>query len=303
MKKSHMIFVLLGSLALLGFGNLQGSQAPPFDPTKCQRELEVMKGILRTTLDFAMKEYSGGETSVMKGYFKMGPGFLNPGNITAFYLAGQGAVFTIPASTIRSSFLRRGEHMKIAIGPEEFDLGEFNDAMADLRNEMKDLSEELSSLGKEMSADQVVSPLPPPPPEPPSPGQVPPPAPYKIKEKNSKKLNGKEVDLQKKLSDLQDRAKKRQEEFEASKAKFRANLEQIKGVLVEALANHGDSLSTVKPHEFINLVIVDEGGGWLANDSEGKREIISVQKSIIADYKAGRLTPEEFKQKVLNYIN
>ncbi len=249
-----------------------------------------MKGILRTTLDFAGKEYSSGETGVTRGRFNMGPAFLNSGSLTAFYLAGQGAVFTIPASTIRGSFLRHGEHMKIAIGPEELDLGEFNDAMADLQDEMKDLSEELSSLGKEMSADQVVSPLPPPPPQPPSPGQAPPPAPNKIKEKNAKKLNGKEVDLQKKLADLQDRAKQRQEEFEARKAKFRANLEQIRGLLIEVLANHGDSLTTVKPHEFINLVIVDEGGGWLANDAEGKREIISVQKSIIADYKAGRLT-------------
>ena len=166
MKKSHLVIVLFASLALFGFENLLGSQTPPFDPTKCQRELEVMKGILRTTLDFAGKEYSGGETSGMKGRFKIGPEFLNPGNITAFYLAGQGAVFTIPASTIRNSFLRHGEHMKIAIGPEELDLGEFNEAMADLQDEMGDLSEELSSLGKEMSAntDQVVSPLPPPPP-------------------------------------------------------------------------------------------------------------------------------------------
>lgn len=303
MKKCHSLVVLLGSLTLFGFANLQGPRTPPFDSTKCQRELEVMKGILRTTLDFAGKEYSSGETGVVKGRFYIGPAFLNPGNLTAFYLAGQGAVFTIPASTIRSSFLRQGKHMNIAIGPDELDLGEFNEAMADLQDEMKDLSEELSSLGKELSADPVASPLPPTPPEPPSPGQTPSPRPGKIKEKEAKKLNGKEVDLQKKLANLQDKAKKRQDEFEARKAKFRANLDQIRGLLIEVLANHGDSLTTLKPHEFINLVIVDEGGGWLANDAEGKREIISVQKSIISDYKAGRLTLAEFKQKVLNYID
>jgi F0F1-type ATP synthase assembly protein I len=305
MKKNYLVFVFFTGIAFLGFKNLQGSQTLPFDSKKCQRELEVMKGILRTTLDFAGQEFSGGETSVTRGRFKMGPVFINPGNMTAFYLAGQGAVISIPASTIQNSYFRQGGHMNIAVGPEELDLGEFNEAMADLQEEMGDLSEELSSLGKEMSvkiANQVISSFPPPPPESPNAGQAPPLTPDKMKGKDSKKYNGLEADLKKKLSALQEKAKKRQEEFEARKAKFRANLEQVKGVLIEALANHGDSLTTVKPHEFINLVIVDEGGGWLANDADGRREIISVQKSIISEYKAGRLTLEEFKQKVLNYI-
>ena len=124
-----------------------------------------------------------------------------------------------------------------------------------------------------------------------------------MKEKDAKRLSGKEADLQKKLRDLQDKAKARQEELESKKAKFRSNLEQVKGVLVQTLANYGDSLTTVKPQEFINLVIVDEDGSWLTGNAEGKREIISVQKSIISDYKTGRLTLEEFKHKVLNYVN
>ena len=110
-------------------------------------------------------------------------------------------------------------------------MGEFNEAMTDLHEEMEDLSNELSSLGRELSiriTDQVVTPLPPRPPEPPSPGQPPPPpTPNKLKEKDAKKLNGKESDLQKKLADLQDRAKKRQEEFEAEKPIFRVNVEQV----------------------------------------------------------------------------
>jgi hypothetical protein len=35
----------------------------------------------------------------------------------------------------------------------------------------------------------------------------------------------------------------------------------------------------------------------------GQREIISVQKSTITDYKAGRLTLDGFKAKVLVYSN
>ena len=76
---------------------------------------------------------------------------------------------------------------------------------------------------------------------------------------------------------------------------------------MEAMANHGDSLTVVKPGEYVNVVIIDEGSRWfaLADDSgdRAQREILSVQKSVITDYKTGKLSMEAFKQKVLNYVN
>ena len=312
MRKGHLILVIFVSLALLGLGSLHGSQTFLFDTKKCQRELEVMKGILQTTLEFVAKEFSGDDAGVKRGRFEWGPMLSSSDSITTFYLAGQGAVFTIPASAVRGPH-RYGDRLKVAFGPESFDMGDFHFAMADLQAEMGDLNEQLEALGEQLGPEIVakvqaanahaVPAVPPAPPQPPNPPVPPPPPSQYRSEKDIKKVPGKEADLQKKLSDLQDKVKKRQEEIDSRKAKFRENLGQVKSVLIEALASHGDSLTTVKNNEYINLVFVDEGGGWLTDDPAGKREVISVQKSTIADYKAGKLTLEAFKQKVLDYFN
>jgi hypothetical protein len=107
------------SLVLLGLGSLQGSQTFPFDAKKCQRELEVMKGILQTTVDFVAKELSGVDGGTKKSRFEFGPIIWNSERITAFYLAGQGAVFTIPASAVRSPH-RYADRVKMAFGTEVY---------------------------------------------------------------------------------------------------------------------------------------------------------------------------------------
>jgi hypothetical protein len=114
-----------------------------------------------------------------------------------------------------------------------------------------------------------------------------------------------EKQLRLKLAELQDKVKQRGEEEEARQAKFRESLSQLKTFLMEAIANHGDSLTVVKPGEYVNLVIVDETNRWFGDDSSDRaqREILSVQKSVITDYKAGKLSLDAFKQKVLNYVN
>ena len=47
--------------------------------------------------------------------------------------------------------------------------------------------------------------------------------------------------------------KQRGAEEEARQAKFRESLSQLKVFLMEAMANHGDSLTVVKPGEYVNL--------------------------------------------------
>jgi hypothetical protein len=95
------------------------------------------------------------------------------------------------------------------------------------------------------------------------------------------------------------------EEMEANREKFMAALVQIKAYLIEALANHGDSLTTVKPNEYISLVItIDDFEGFSFADeggSRGRQEIVSVQKSWITDYNTGKLTLDAFKLKALQY--
>ena len=102
--------------------------------------------------------------------------------------------------------------------------------------------------------------------------------------------------------------KVRREETEKQNQKLQELLTQLKGYLIEALANYGDSLTVVKPNEYINLVITTDTDSYVLlngsaeiGGSRSAREIISVQRSVITDYKAGRITLDGFKQKVLQY--
>jgi hypothetical protein len=71
----------------------------------------------------------------------------------------------------------------------------------------------------------------------------------------------------------------------------------IKRLLVDTLANHGESLSVLKPDEYINLVLVSQTP---SRDASGRNAgVISARKSWITDYKAGKMTLEEFREKVL----
>ena len=93
--------------------------------------------------------------------------------------------------------------------------------------------------------------------------------------------------------------KKAREATEENRKKFLQSLEKVKGNLLEALANHGDSITTLPPNEHINLVLLtDDFGG---DRAQSRQEVISVQKSWITEYKAGKLTMDGFKQKVLQY--
>jgi hypothetical protein len=119
------------------------------------------------------------------------------------------------------------------------------------------------------------------------------------------------------LREYQDKVKERRKASELREKAYQELLTQAKMHLIEAIANHGDSLTHVKPEEYINLVLTSGRGGgamligelygdtveYASAGSRTGREIISVQKSYITDYKAGRLTLEGFKQKVLQYFD
>jgi len=86
MKKQ--VAVIFITLSLGAFSWAQGTQ-DPFDVKKSREELEIMKGILNTTISFIAE--SDSQMNIQR----------NP-NIDAFYLAGQGAVFVIPISSFRA---------------------------------------------------------------------------------------------------------------------------------------------------------------------------------------------------------
>lgn len=253
-------------LIFLGISSWAQETKAPFDVKKSREELEIMKGILSTTLTFVARS---SHDSSARWRFP---------NIDAFYLASQGAVFVIPTSTIRiliNSPQSSNEYFSSEMAEE---ISRYSQAIA--QEAMGAAAEGLRQSG---FADSMV----------PQPAQPP-----GTQQQNRERVEVDREELRKRVEEFQARAKKSREEAEARRQKLLEVLSQIRIHLVEALANYGDSITTVKPDEFINLVLVTDD-----LENRGKRsDIISAQKSWITDYKSGKLSLEGFKQKALQYV-
>jgi prefoldin subunit 5 len=315
MRRFFAIVILGLNLGLLSWGLAQGTRSDLFDQRKVDQELEIMKGILGTTLDFAVQDLqaSSADKTTAERRFEHPWG---SSNISGFYLYGQGATFVIPTSQMALQWHRPGRiAMDLgALGIGSADYAEAmeaaQEAMQEAQEELVDVQEELRDQmqeAEEASAPAVAQPAPPPPPPPPAvaPAAPPRPATPVVRATPAPQPKPDEETIRKRLAAAQEKVKKRQEFLEQRRQKFQQALAQLKVHLIEALANHGDSLTTVKPNEYINLVLSTDMGGALLGGGGGgsERDIISVQRSVVSDYKAGRLTLEAFKQKVLQYSN
>jgi len=292
---------IAGMSMLLFLGTFSWGQGTKesFDVKKSKEELEIMKGILNTTLTFFIQNTQ-----------KDGPR-QRFSSLNAFYLAGQGAVFVIPTyrfygtSPIVTPF---------SLGPE------FSEQMASLSRQLGEYGREVGAEAARQAltaryfaggAGGIAAPAPPAPPAPPaSPAPLVLPAPSTQSGSSTAEKPAKpekperparpELDrdkLQKAIEDAQERVKKSREEAEANREKLLQSLSEVKVYLIEALANYGDSLTTVKPEEYINIVILADNFDL----QSARSDVISARKSWITDYKAGRLNLEGFKQKVIQY--
>jgi len=103
------------------------------------------------------------------------------------------------------------------------------------------------------------------------------------------------------LSDITEQIANLQIQLREVAAHQQAFLQVLNGVrepLVDTLAQYGDSMYGVNPDEYINLVFQVSPLASLNASGRGS-EVISVRKSWITDYKAGKMTLEEFRKKVL----
>lgn len=309
MKRFFVILILALNLGLLGFSLAQGSRSDLFDQKKVEYELQIMQGILGTTLDFAIQEIQAASTN-KGGSERHLPRALDLENISGFYLYGQGATFVIPTSGLALPWHRSGR-IALGLGVPEVEVVDYAEAMEAAQEAMQEAQEELVDVQEEareqlaqagegisrvtVSSAALAVPIPPPAP----------PAPPAASAQPAPQAKPDEEAIRKRLVEAQEKVKQRREVLEQRQQKFRESLAQLKDHLVEALANHGDSLTSVKPNEFINLILsTDIGGGGVPGGRSGSRsDIISVQRSAVTDYKAGRLTLEAFKQKVLQYSN
>jgi hypothetical protein len=318
MRRSFAALILALNIGLLSWSLAQGMRNDLFDQRKVDQELEIMKGILGTTLDFAVRDLqvSGAGESRDDRHLEHAWGW---NNISGFYLYGQGATFIIPTSELAIPWQRPG---RLAMDLGNLDVGVYSEAMASAREAMEQAQAELVEVQEEFrdqmeetaeaerEAQTAGDTIAPPPPVPTPAPAVAPAAPARparpaARVQPAPPPKPDQEAIRKRLAAAQEKVKKRQEMMEQRRQKFQAELGQLKVHLVEALANHGDSLTFVKPNEYINLVLsTDIGGALLAGGGAApQRDIVSVQKSVISDYKAGRLTLEAFKQKVLQYSN
>jgi hypothetical protein len=287
MKRYFISTALIFCLGVLSFAD-----EPTFNVEKSRQELEIMKGILETSLTFSLSDE---ETA--KSTFRVS----NASNIDAFYLSGQGAVFMIPTS----SFYRSGGLIVMPEFSEQ--MGTLNEKLKVLAQNLALQSEQLASKAQEWNQAKsgigsgkgagvgsgvgagegsAAAPSPPAAPQPPQ-APAPPPPPQVV------------VQVP--------RASEQKQDAEARKAEYQKNLEKAKSQLIETLANYGDSLTTVQSGEYINLILTANnytiGVYSTASGHQATHEVISARKSWITDYKAGRLSLEGFKQKVLQYSN
>jgi hypothetical protein len=282
MKKYIVSILIILCLSVLCWA--QAAKAP-FDVKKSQAELEIMRGILSTTAKYVAQNYQK----------NISP--WNASNISAYYLVGQGAIFVIPTSGFRSSigifrFENTAEELELLRQREvEIYNREVEENMRHLEENYRQFKTQAAldkSAGKDAESHSLppVPPIPPAPPEPPAP-----PAPPQINRE----------ELRTTVERLQANIKKSREEEEANREKLLRSLSEIKTYLIEALANYGDSISSVKPDEYINLIFLTDKMDSDYGGMKTQHDIISVQKSCITDYKAGRLSLDAFKQKVLQY--
>ncbi len=202
------------------------------DARRMQRELEIMTGILETTLRFAAEESS--EPQVYKWEVRQLLTFIAyPGggsqSVRGYYLQDQGVVFVVKAGS-------HGGKLELKTRIPIFE-------------EVKD-KEKLENILEE-----------------------------------------------------------RQATVKARLEAAAAHTDSIKQYLLEALANHGDSMTMLAEEEYLNLIIepsssLGQYGVFLDGQTDSaaaRTETLTVRKSWISDYKAGRLTLSQFKQKALAY--
>jgi hypothetical protein len=326
MRRQITSLLLIATLAMISWVSAQTGRTEIYDVKKARQELEVMRGILGTTTSFIARELRAKEeapkATAGSTYRSRGDEYgLGERNIFAFYLYGQGATFVIPAGSIARH--AHGGAYAVTGGGAGFDMADLEGEMADFKMQMEEgqyqaalaayeVSKEIARSAQESARAAAEATraagvqVPPAPPAPPAAVQAPqPPVPPTPPPSTGKGKTISQEEMRKKVAEAQEKMKQRREEAEERRRKLLESIEQAKGPLIEALANHADSLTFLRPNEYVNIIITTGSGFEFFRDSEAgdDRQVLSIQKSWATDYKAGRLSLDAFKQKVLQYNN
>ena len=113
-----------------------------------------------------------------------------------------------------------------------------------------------------------------------------------------------EEELKERMVVLEERLAEKKARYDRQSKEMEAVRAQMEEALLAAIAKHGDSVTTVKRSEYINLILTSEGFGPRFLGSRGgsqKAKVLSIPKSAILDFKAGSIDLATFKQRVVRY--
>ena len=308
MKNRVMAFSLVLVIGVGGWlATTLAQRSAPFDIQQTNKELEILEGILSTTLKYAVDDSSRTRTR-LRGVLQFG----RSQQIESFYLYGQGAIFLIPNS--RSAHSSRPA-----------DLAQVRELIDQVEEKGTTTDTYLRSLERRIKrADRgfilggiepVYIPVPPQPPEPP----IAPRAPGTGSEELvyaelaqayalSAGLRGKEVsgeDLDEWIQTNRGALQEALQESEQSQAEMEQREQKIQGAIISALAQHGDSLSAIKPEEYISLIFLSDSRGLdsfvSARQNRSGARVVSVQMSQLSEFKRGALTLDQLRERLVQY--
>ena len=272
---------------------------PDIDPVQAEKELEVMKSVISTSLSLTRKSLREVETSESRrGRLERYALDFDEESIEGYYLYGQGVVFTIPYPCLSGRFPGDWED-DIDVRLEEVMEG----ALADrelVEQEVEILLNEVEMQRQELGLSHSVPP-PPAPPAAPNPPAAPEPDPKPGPVASKEDIAEAEKNLEKKVSRIKVRLREVKEQTEEQKAKTAKEREAIKQELIGIVAVHGGSMTQVKENEFINLILRDQCRPFVWNDSKDERTVLSVKKADISAYRSGQITMEQLKSRFIEY--
>ena len=288
----RIIGILFCTLYLSSTSGLLGIQPASVDKDRAAREIEIMKSIIATTLSFVQKDSAEELSGLVEEFRVYGDSGHYKDQIEGFYLYEQGTLMRIslPRLPVDGSYQlaaleKKLRKVKQGLGK---DLPYVGAQLHLVEHELSMVYEDLEEYSEAMEmaaqlADYTAQ----------------------LEEANSPE----------KRKEWETQVQKRVEKYEQELVTQRARMEEvskraenfrnkIKQALVEAVANHGDSLSHLKPNEYLNLMLVEDSGHpWTIghHGNESRPVVLSVKRSDISAYRTGSIDMSEFSARVMEY--
>ena len=248
----------------------QGTNAP-FDMAKTQKELEIMRGIFKTTLSFNPEDSQRDPIFNLAdirflylpdqgvNFYVQNPGFFSPP------IAWDDIKIQFDEAALHTDFEKLGidlERMQERLKTQVLSLEELHS-----RSETDEEKEKALEARSDIEDEK------------------------EIIKRQQKAVEAQRAEILERQKEMKQQIQVQKEKTAKQQEERRQKLSVIKESLIEAVAGYGDSLTTVKSDEYINLVF----------DTSGQYDVVSIQKSWIRDYKAGRLTLDQLKAKAIQY--